>query len=102
MTVNPAVVTPSGLNTSAYQFAVPSSGSFGSGVNMNAIETVARQATNAGAETPLLETRALGAGYGPVSVVRSLDLSVVRGEVLGILGPNGAGKTTLIRSIITG
>ena len=34
---------------------------------------------------------------GPRSVLRGIDLSVRRGEKLGILGRNGAGKSTLIR-----
>src|SRR5699024_3377520 len=48
---------------------------------------------------PVLETRGLGAGYGAISVIRSLDLSVEPGTVLGILGPNGAGKTTLMLTL---
>ena len=31
--------------------------------------------------------------------VRSLDLSVERGEIFGLLGPNGAGKTTTVKMI---
>lgn len=48
---------------------------------------------------PVLETRGLGAGYGAISVIRSLDLSVEPGTVLGILGPNGSGKTTLMLTL---
>lgn len=36
---------------------------------------------------------------GPVRVLRNVDLSVERGERVGILGRNGAGKSTLIRLI---
>jgi ABC-2 type transport system ATP-binding protein len=32
-----------------------------------------------------------------VDALRSIDLSIQRGEVVGLLGPNGAGKTTLIK-----
>jgi len=49
--------------------------------------------------TPTVEVRGLRAGYGSVTVVRSLDLSVPAGTVLGILGPNGAGKTTTMLTI---
>jgi len=31
--------------------------------------------------------------------VRSIDLSIRRGEIFGIVGPNGAGKTTLLKMI---
>ena len=40
--------------------------------------------------------RGLGKDYGDRVAVKSLDLDVVRGEILGLLGPNGAGKTTTI------
>ncbi|SER83921.1 ABC-2 type transport system ATP-binding protein [Tranquillimonas rosea] len=33
------------------------------------------------------------------TALRSVDLSIRRGEILALLGPNGAGKTTLISSI---
>jgi ATP-binding cassette subfamily F protein uup len=40
-------------------------------------------------------------GYAGRSIVRRLDLRVLRGDRLGIVGPNGAGKTTLLR-LLTG
>ncbi len=47
----------------------------------------------------LLELRGVSGGYGPVQVLRSLDLEVAEGEVAVILGANGAGKTTTLRAI---
>jgi ABC-2 type transport system ATP-binding protein len=44
----------------------------------------------------VLTLRGLGKDYGDRTAVKSLDLDVVRGEILGLLGPNGAGKTTTI------
>jgi ABC-2 type transport system ATP-binding protein len=38
---------------------------------------------------------------GPVQAVRSVDLEVRRGEIVGFLGPNGAGKTTTLRMLTT-
>ncbi|MFD9515256.1 ABC transporter ATP-binding protein [Streptomyces mirabilis] len=38
---------------------------------------------------------------GPVEAVRSIDLTVRPGEILGFLGPNGAGKTTTLRMLTT-
>lgn len=37
--------------------------------------------------------------YGRVEVVHGVDLSLGRGEVLGMIGPNGAGKSSILRSI---
>ena len=46
-----------------------------------------------------LEVMGLEAGYGPVQVLRGLDLHVDHGEVVVILGANGAGKTTTLRAL---
>ncbi len=47
-----------------------------------------------------LEIRGLEAGYGPLSVLHGIDLSVADGERVGILGLNGHGKTTMLRAIV--
>jgi branched-chain amino acid transport system ATP-binding protein len=47
----------------------------------------------------VLAVRGLHAGHGGLVVVRDVDLSVARGEVVALLGPNGAGKTTILRTI---
>ena len=41
----------------------------------------------------------LDAGYGKVTVLRRLSLTVVPGEMVAVIGANGAGKTTLLRVI---
>lgn len=43
----------------------------------------------------MLEITGLRAGYGPVEVLRGLDMAVGQGEVVAVLGANGVGKTTL-------
>jgi branched-chain amino acid transport system ATP-binding protein len=47
----------------------------------------------------VLELRQVRVGYGRIEVVHGVDLSVGRGEVVGMIGPNGAGKSSLLRSI---
>jgi ABC-type branched-subunit amino acid transport system ATPase component/ABC-type branched-subunit amino acid transport system permease subunit len=47
----------------------------------------------------LLLTRALRAGYGAVTVLRDIVISVAQGEMVAVLGPNGAGKSTLMRAL---
>ena len=39
----------------------------------------------------------VSAGYGSTPVLRDLDLTVRRGEVVALIGPNGAGKSTMLR-----
>ncbi|GHD19295.1 ABC transporter ATP-binding protein [Tianweitania populi] len=49
---------------------------------------------------PVLDVRSLSASYGHVEALRSVDISVGRGELVAVLGPNGAGKSTLLRAIM--
>ncbi len=48
---------------------------------------------------PLLDIRALCAGYGDSDVLRGIDLNVEKGEIVAVLGSNGVGKSTLNRAI---
>lgn len=45
---------------------------------------------------PAIELTAVSKRYGSVTALRSVDLTVERGEAFGFLGPNGAGKSTAI------
>jgi len=49
----------------------------------------------------LLEVQQVCMYFGGVHAVESMELSLEKGEILGIIGPNGSGKSTLI-NIITG
>src|ERR1700744_2434682 len=46
-----------------------------------------------------LSGRGLGKSFKRRVVLRDVNVSVQRGEVVGLLGPNGAGKTTCFYSI---
>lgn len=48
----------------------------------------------------LLEARGIHAFYGISHVLHGVDLSVRRGETIGLMGRNGMGKTTLLKSIL--
>ena len=48
-----------------------------------------------GGAEEVLALRAVSAAYGSVTALRSVDLSVARGQVVAVLGANGAGKSTL-------
>ncbi len=41
----------------------------------------------------------MSAGFERTAVIRDVDLTLQRGELVGIVGPSGAGKTTLLRVI---
>ncbi|MEI6722173.1 MAG: ABC transporter ATP-binding protein [Betaproteobacteria bacterium] len=47
----------------------------------------------------MLEVRGAVVGYGPVTALAGVDLSVESGEIVCVIGPNGAGKTTLMKTI---
>jgi ABC-type branched-subunit amino acid transport system ATPase component len=49
---------------------------------------------------PLLRAEGITAGYGGVSVVHDVTLSVGPGEIVAIIGPNGAGKSTLLKALV--
>ena len=46
---------------------------------------------------PILECQRLTKKYGSFFALSNLNLSIDRGQIVGLLGPNGSGKTTLIK-----
>jgi len=42
----------------------------------------------------MLEVQRLRAGYGQTEVLRGVDISIAKGEIVALLGSNGVGKTT--------
>jgi branched-chain amino acid transport system ATP-binding protein len=49
---------------------------------------------------PLLQATGLNAWYGSSHVLQGVDVTIRRGQTLGLLGRNGMGKTTLIRTLL--
>src|SRR2546426_1620872 len=48
---------------------------------------------------PLLQLRAVNKSFGPLHVLRDVDLTLESGEVLVIIGPSGSGKSTVLRCV---
>lgn len=51
------------------------------------------------AET-VLAVHGLWAAYGATPILRGVEMTINRGEIVGVIGRNGAGKTTLMRCLI--
>lgn len=47
----------------------------------------------------MISIRGLRKQFGPLEILKGIDLDVAKGEVIAIIGPSGTGKTTLLRCI---
>ena len=47
----------------------------------------------------MLEIRNLRKAFGPLQVIKGIDLDVNKGDVVAILGSSGSGKTTMLRCL---
>lgn len=49
--------------------------------------------------TNLIEVNDLHFSYGPLKVLKGINLTIPQGKIVGIMGPSGCGKSTLLRHI---
>src|SRR3954453_22996343 len=50
-------------------------------------------------DVPIIELTDVKKSFGPVSVLKGVDLKVYPGRVTALVGDNGAGKSTLIKGL---
>ena len=62
-----------------------------------AISDTDRERTDEG--RTFVECRQIRKAYGSRDVLRGIDLTIARGEVVTIMGPSGSGKSTLLRMV---
>ncbi|MEO6502742.1 MAG: ATP-binding cassette domain-containing protein, partial [Jatrophihabitantaceae bacterium] len=56
-------------------------------------------ATNASPGGPLVVLSGVNKNFGALHVLKDIDLTIDRGEVVVVIGPSGSGKSTLCRAI---
>ncbi len=47
----------------------------------------------------LLEARGVTSGYGKLTIIKDVSISVGEREIVVVLGPNGSGKSTLLKTL---
>ena len=47
----------------------------------------------------MLEIKDLRKNFGTKKVLKGIDLTVNKGDIIGIIGPSGCGKSTFLRCI---
>lgn len=48
---------------------------------------------------PMIQTQSLVKKFGHLTALNGIDLTIEKGEVVGIIGPSGSGKSTMLRCL---
>ena len=63
-------------------------------------EEAVRVRRDGGARTPIIELRNVYTHYGPVAMLRDVNVSIYPGEMVCLLGGNASGKSTTLKTIL--
>lgn len=85
--------------TAAFASTTPASTDFASGAATATTESAATPDTTATPARTIVELAGVNKHFGPVHVLKDINLSIRAGEVVVIIGPSGSGKSTLCRTI---
>ena len=47
----------------------------------------------------MLETKNLHSGYGPIEILKGVNIKIPQGKIVSLIGSNGAGKTTFLMTL---
>ena len=48
----------------------------------------------------VLETKKLSKKFGDKEILKTIDMTIYEGDIVGLIGPNGAGKSTFIKTVL--
>src|SRR3984893_12995733 len=71
------------------------------GAELGSVEEHGPDQTRRWRTASMLELKGISKAFGPIGVARDIELTLSRGEPLGVIRPNGAGKATLF-NLVTG
>jgi polar amino acid transport system ATP-binding protein len=57
------------------------------------------QSLSAPSNTPVIELRNIHKSYGDLDVIKGVDLTAHKGDVIALIGSSGSGKSTLLRCV---
>ena len=55
--------------------------------------------TETSTKTPAISIQGLVKSFGPIEVLKHINLDIYPGEVVCVIGPSGSGKSTLLRCV---
>ena len=47
----------------------------------------------------MLEVKNLHSGYGPIEILKGINMQIPKGKIVSLIGSNGAGKTTFLMTL---